>query len=108
MAKEIKAQLTQLSMYERAILMYCLHAYFKSGNYTTKLPLGEMLPDLAMMYTTSSKIDPLPNLTQLSTPVLAADVAVFDQLRFEPAKQQLVATLNRQANLNGLLKIVDD
>jgi len=111
MDSDLKKQLSTLSMYERAILMFCLRAYFKSGNYQNKLPLGEMLPDVAAIFdvnptvTVFAKLEAL-QMSAANGPKLA--VKVFDSMTYEKTGQQLVTVLNKQADLNKLLKIVDN
>ncbi|MFD1421475.1 hypothetical protein [Lactiplantibacillus songbeiensis] len=108
---EVKKQLAALSMYERAILMFCLHAYFSSGNYTNKLPLGEMLPDVAAIFDVNPSVNVFAKLAALqmsATNDAQTLVNVFESMTYEKAGQQLVTVLNKQADLKTLLNTVDD
>lgn len=101
-------QLAALSMYERAILMYCLHTYFNSGNYTTQFPLGDLLPDFAGMFDANPKINVFTKLNELEMMIDAKPVKVFKAMTYVKPSRQLVMTLNEQADLKALLAAVDN
>ena len=110
MKSDLNKQLATLSMYERAILIYCLHAYFSSGNYTNNLPLGEMLPEFAAMFDANPGVNVFAKLADLQMTTTAADqteVKVFEAMGYQKDGQYLVTILNKQADLQALLKIVD-
>lgn len=111
MASELKQQLATLSMYERAILMFCLRAYFNSGNYKNKLPLGAMLPDVAAVFDVNPSVNVFAKLSALqmtATGETQTTVNVFESMAYEKSGQQLVTILNKQADLSALLKVVDN
>ena len=110
MKSDLKQRLSKLSMYERAILMFCLRAYFNSGNYTNRLPLAEMLPDMAAMFDAAPKVNVFAKLADLQMAVTgdqAKTVKVFDSMTYDPKTRELVTVLNQQADLNALQKIVE-
>ncbi|AVK61237.1 hypothetical protein C5Z25_05420 [Lactobacillus sp. CBA3605] len=110
MESDLQKQLSALSMYERAILMFCLRAYFSSGNYTNKLPLGEMLPDVAAIFDVNPSVNVFIKLSELQMGTSAdpqTSVNVFDAMTYDKGQRQLVTVLNKQADLKTLLKIVD-
>jgi len=111
MNSELKKQLATLSMYERAILMFCLRAYFNSGNYTNQLPLGEMLPDVAAIFDVNPEVNVFAKLTNLQMAAASGPklpVKVFKSMTYQKDGQQLVTVLNKQADLAALLKVVDN
>jgi len=111
MDAKLKKQLSALSMYERAILMFCLRAYFSSGNYTNALPLGEMLPDVAAIFDVNPNVNVFAKLSALQMTTATkpqALVTVFESMTYDKSKRQLVTVLNKQADLNALLKVVDN
>lgn len=111
MDSDLKKQLSTLSMYERAILMFCLRAYFKSGNYKNELPLGEMLPDMAAIFDVNPDVTIFAKLSGLQMSAATGPqlpVKVFVSMTYEQQGQRLVTVLNKQADLAGLLKIVDN
>jgi len=110
MNSEVKKQLATLSMYERAILMFCLRAYFNSGNYTNKLPLGEMLPDVAAIFDADPSVNVFAKLSELQLTTANESktaVKVFESMTYQKNGQQLVTVLNKQADLSSLRKAVE-
>ncbi|BDZ31995.1 hypothetical protein RA086_12195 [Lactiplantibacillus sp. WILCCON 0030] len=109
MKSDLKKQLSTLSMYERAILMFCLRAYFNSGNYTNNLPLGEMLPDVAAVFDVNPSVNVFAKLAELQLTTNGQPaVKVFESMTYDKNGQTLVTVLNKQADLNALLKVVDN
>lgn len=108
MNTDLDQQLTDFSLYERAILMYCVRHYFTSSHYTTRLPLAEMLPDLALIFDQNTQLPGLQHLMTLTTPTKAGSTHVFKALTYDQARRELVAEFNPDADLKAVQARVDN